>query len=70
MTTKGKVIKNKLELLKHLLCRIHQRGRAYLSAGRHQHYSKIGLAKLYNRKNVLVAADILNDRVIPFFRTA
>ncbi len=30
-------------------------------------YSKIGFAKLYNRKNVLVAADMLNDMVIPFF---
>jgi transposase InsO family protein len=30
-------------------------------------YSKIGFAKLYDRKNVLVAADMLNDRVIPFF---
>ncbi len=32
-------------------------------------YSKIGFAKLYDRKNALVAADMLNDRVIPFFRT-
>lgn len=31
-------------------------------------YSKIGFAKLYYRKNVLVAADMLNDRVIPFLR--
>lgn len=30
-------------------------------------YSKIGFAKLYARKNVLVAADMLNDRVISFF---
>ena len=30
-------------------------------------YSKIGFAKLYDRKNALVAADILNDRVVPFF---
>lgn len=29
-------------------------------------YSKIGFAKLYDRKNALVAADMLNDRVIPF----
>ena len=33
-------------------------------------YSKIGFAKLYDRKNALVAADMLNDRVIPFFRAA
>ena len=30
-------------------------------------YSKIGFAKLYDRKNALVAADMLNDRVVPFF---
>jgi transposase InsO family protein len=30
-------------------------------------YSKIGFAKLYDRKNALVAADLLNDRVVPFF---
>ncbi|MBR8730353.1 IS481 family transposase [Porphyromonas levii] len=30
-------------------------------------YSKIGFAKLYNRKNALVAADMPNDSVVPFF---
>ena len=30
-------------------------------------YSKVAFAKLYDRKNALVAADILNDRVLPFF---
>src|SRR5215203_1785218 len=30
-------------------------------------YSKVAHAKLYDRKNALVAADMLNDRVIPFF---
>src|SRR6478736_5147121 len=30
-------------------------------------YSKLGFAKLYKRKTPLTAADILNDRVIPFF---
>jgi len=30
-------------------------------------YSKYGFAKLYDRKNALVAAEILNDRVVPFF---
>ncbi len=29
-------------------------------------YSKVGFAKLYDRKNALVAADTLNDKVIPF----
>lgn len=30
-------------------------------------YSKVAFAKLYDRKNALVAADLLNDRVLPFF---
>ena len=30
-------------------------------------YTKVGLAKLYNRKTPLTAADLLNDRVVPFF---
>jgi transposase InsO family protein len=30
-------------------------------------YSKVAFVKLYDRKNALVAADLLNDRVIPFF---
>lgn len=30
-------------------------------------YAKVAFAKLYDRKNALVAADILNDQVIPFF---
>ena len=30
-------------------------------------YSKVAFAKLYDRKNALVAADLLNDRVLSFF---
>jgi transposase InsO family protein len=30
-------------------------------------YSKVAFTKLYDRKNALVAADLLNDRVLPFF---
>jgi transposase InsO family protein len=30
-------------------------------------YSKVAVVKLYDRKNALVAADMLNDRVLPFF---
>jgi transposase InsO family protein len=30
-------------------------------------YSKVGFAKLYDRKTPLTAADMLNDRVVPFF---
>lgn len=30
-------------------------------------YSRVSIVKLYDRKNALVASDMLNDRVIPFF---
>jgi transposase InsO family protein len=30
-------------------------------------YTKVAFAKLYDRKNALVAADLLNDQVLPFF---
>ena len=30
-------------------------------------YAKIGFAKLYDRKNALVAADMLNDKVLPWY---
>lgn len=30
-------------------------------------YAKVAFTKLYDRKNALVAADLLNDRVVPFF---
>src|SRR4029434_3509231 len=30
-------------------------------------YSRVALAKLYDRKTPLTAADLLNDRVVPFF---
>ena len=30
-------------------------------------YAKVAFAKVYDRKNALVAADILNDRVVPFY---
>lgn len=30
-------------------------------------YSNVGFAKLYTEKNALVAADFLNDKVLPFF---
>jgi hypothetical protein len=30
-------------------------------------YTKVAQVKLYDRKNALVAADMLNDRVLPFF---
>jgi hypothetical protein len=30
-------------------------------------YSKVAFAKLYDRKTPITAADLLNDRVVPFF---
>jgi transposase InsO family protein len=30
-------------------------------------YAKVGFAKLYDRKTPLTAADLLNDRVLPFY---
>jgi len=30
-------------------------------------YAKVGFAKLYDRQTPLTAADLLNDRVIPFY---
>lgn len=30
-------------------------------------YSKVAIVKLYDRKNAITAADILNDRILPFF---
>jgi hypothetical protein len=32
-------------------------------------YSKVAFAKVYQSKTALVAADLLNDRVLPFFDT-
>jgi len=31
-------------------------------------YSRVAFGKVYDRKNALVAADMLNDRVLPFFQ--
>ena len=30
-------------------------------------YAKVAFAKLYDRKTPITAADLLNDRVLPFF---
>lgn len=32
-------------------------------------YTRVAVVKLYDRKNALVAADLLNDRVVPFFES-
>ena len=47
----------------HLLCRHHEGGRAHLPAP----YAKLAFAKLYDSKTPLTAADLLNDRVVPFY---
>ena len=52
---------------RHLLCRHLEGGRPGLSADFHRHYAKIGFAKLYDRKTPITAADLLNDRVLPFY---
>src|SRR5574341_983107 len=44
-----------------------QGSRAYLSADFHRYHSKVVLAKLYDRKTPVTAADLLNDRVLPLF---
>lgn len=31
-------------------------------------YSRVAFAKVYDRKNALVAADMLNDKVLPFYQ--
>ncbi len=36
-----------------------------LSTDLYDSYSKVAMAKLYDRKNVLVAAYMLNNKVIP-----
>ena len=33
-------------------------------------YSKVAFAKLYQEKTPVTAADLLNDRVLPFFQAA
>ncbi len=30
-------------------------------------YTKVAICKLYDRKNALIAAELLNDRVVPFY---
>jgi len=44
-----------------------QRGGADLPATFIDTYCKVGFAKVYDRKNALLAADLLNDRVLTFY---
>ena len=51
----------------HLLCRNAEGvGRVYQQTFIDT-YTKLGFAKLYDRKTPITAADLLNDRVVPFF---
>jgi len=43
------------------------RRRAHLPADLVDTYSKVAMAKLYTTKTPITAADLLNDRVLPFF---
>jgi hypothetical protein len=45
----------------------HQRRWTHLSADLYKHVYQVAFAKVYDRKTALVAADLLNDRVLPFF---
>ena len=50
----------------HLLCRDLEGRRTRLPADLVDTYAEVGFAKLYDRNTPLTAADLLNDRVIPF----
>ncbi len=54
---------------RYLLRRNNKRSWQNLSATVIATYTKVAFTKLYNRKNALVAADILNDRVLPGFES-
>lgn len=52
---------------RYLLCGDAQRGARVYQQTFIDTYSKVGFAKLYDRKTPVTAADLLNDRVLPFF---
>jgi hypothetical protein len=51
----------------HLLCRDVERRRAVYQQTFVDTCAKVGFAKLYDGKTPLTAANLLNDRVIPFY---
>src|SRR6185312_100465 len=53
----------------YVLCRQSEGSWARLPADLHRYLAKVACAKLYDRKTPITAADLLNDRVIPFFDT-
>ena len=40
---------------------------ADLSTNLHRHLRKLAIVKLYQQKHAITSADLLNDRVIPFY---
>ena len=44
-----------------------QQHRLILLVGDEPYYAKVGFAKLYDEKTAITAAEMLNDRVLPFF---
>ena len=51
----------------HVLCRQSQGRWTHLPADLHRHLHQGKLCQLYDRKTPITAADLLNDRVLPFF---
>ena len=51
----------------HLLCRHLEGGGRVYQQTFIDTYAKVAFAKLYDRKTPITAADLLNDRVIPFY---
>src|SRR5689334_11392664 len=55
---------------RHLLRRNARGSGTDLSTDVHRYtYSEVALAKLYDSKTPIVAADLFNDRVLPFFQS-
>src|SRR5665213_356919 len=69
-STNGEIAR-KYQVSPHLLDRWRGEWRAKgdLPADLHRYLFKVANAKLYDRNNALVAADMLNDCVVPFFET-
>jgi len=51
----------------YVLCRQSDGGGRVYQQTFNDTYAKVACAKLYDRKTPITAADLLNDRVIPFF---
>ena len=51
----------------YVLRRQHEGGRPHYQQTFIDTYAKVAFAKLYNRKTPITAADLVNDRVVPFY---